>query len=600
MDFFQLWHQAIENVADACPDQSRQAILRLYETQVTLVLEPTQVRFLCSSLYIYKFFVMDAADLFEEICHLVSRSDLGLSVEVGNTAAAAQNTPGTPLQPQMHPAQQSIPQQQAPMQPSNDQPHAQSLRRTKRTAAAAAASGTVNSGRSRRTAAAQPQSQAAQPAAAQPQQPVNPQPYPQMQPQFCPPQGQPYSGIPQYQQMPQYAQQMSPYGSFQPGMVAQGMPQQMAQQQPLQMSPAAAPRSLLPSFMRYDPINPNKTFENYVTDPDNQMLVATAMSVAANPCNNNFNPFYIYGGSGLGKTHLLFAIANRIRAEHPNVSLIYIRAEEFIRHYVESTAKIGSKARGTDGESVHFQDLYTNNNVFIVDDIQNFIKGPKSRDAFFEIIADFIDRPNRQLILASDVAPGNLKGFSARLTSRFGSGVCCEVIPPSVETRKAIILKKCNEMGIDFGDHISNYIATHIRSNVREIEGAIKTLYTQYNLANKLTYEDAVRILANLVNASNQVLSIDSIKDRVSKEFEIQVAQMEGASRKKDVSTARSMAMALIRDLIPTTSLAEIGRAFNKDHSSVHEAIGRINRRRESDPELGSRYHRLKLSLKND
>lgn len=431
---------------------------------------------------------------------------------------------------------------------------------------------------------------------------------PQMQPQQ-PMQAQPLQGAPDSLQQT-YGENLygTPRGEYQaatPSLMARqprydgyAQGQQSLQQDMYEQPQAPAVRLPKPRFMRNDAINPNKTFENYVTDPDNRLLYATAVAVATNPGTSNYNPFYIYGGSGLGKTHLLFAIANRIRQNRPDCSMVYIRAEEFIRHYVESMAK-GRQTSFSD-QSLHFQDLYTENDVFIVDDIQNFAKSPKTRDTFFEIIAEFIDRPNRQLILASDVAPGNLKDFSARLTSRFGSGVCCEVFPPSAETRTAIVINKCKEIGFTLSDDIVNYVASHIRSNVREIEGALKTLFTQYSIQQSLTYDEAVRILSNLVNASNQVLSMDTIKERVAREFEIQVASMESAERKKTVSLARSMAMCLIRELIDTASLKEIGRAFNKDHSSVHEAIQRIERKMKSDPELSARYHRLKLSLKNE
>ena len=175
-------------------------------------------------------------------------------------------------------------------------------------------------------------------------------------------------------------------------------------------SKLAAIEKMFPNFRKRNPINPNKTFENYVIDPENKTLFATAIAVATNPGSSNYNPLYIYGASGLGKTHLLFAIANRIMQLNSDISIIYTRAEEFIRHYVESMASI--KKSPFDDQQVHFQDLYTEHDVFIVDDIQNFIKGPKARDAFFDIIAEFIDKPNRQLILASDVPPGNLNGFN--------------------------------------------------------------------------------------------------------------------------------------------------------------------------------------------
>ncbi|MCR5084318.1 MAG: chromosomal replication initiator protein DnaA [Succinivibrionaceae bacterium] len=347
-------------------------------------------------------------------------------------------------------------------------------------------------------------------------------------------------------------------------------------------------------------IHPEKTFENYVVDPDNQMLYATALAVAKNPGSSNYNPFYIYGASGLGKTHLLFAIANRIRETNPSISVLYTRAEEFIRNYVASMAT-GTKAQYSDSQ-VHFQDSYTEHNVFIVDDIQNFVRGNRARDTFFDIIADFLDQPGRQLILASDQPPGDLqsKGFSPRLTSRFGSGVCCEVVPPSLDTRRAIIMRKCEEFDVQMGEDIIEYISNHIRTNVREIEGAIKTLNIQKSTLGRIEYQDAVRILNSMINITNQVVTVDSIKERVSKEFDVTVTAMESAEKKKMVSLARSVAMSLANELIPSLSSSDIGKAFNKDHSSVLEAIKRVSRRRSEDPELEARYHRLFLSLKKD
>lgn len=352
----------------------------------------------------------------------------------------------------------------------------------------------------------------------------------------------------------------------------------------------------LPRFMREDHINPNKTFENYVPDPENNLIYIIAQKVAAEPGSSSVNPFYIYGGSGLGKTHLLFAIANRIKQTRSDISLIYTRAEGFIRSYVESM----SRKNAFDYQQVHFQELYTTQDVFIVDDIQNFIKGPKARDTFFDIIADFLEKPNRQLILASDVPPGNLKDFSPRLKSRFGSGVCREIFPPGTETRTAITLNKCREFHVELSDAIVDYIASHIRSNIREIEGAIKTLNSHIESFGSITYEEAVRTLSNLVNVPGQTVTMDAIKERVAKEFDVTVASLDSAQRKKAVSQARSLAMTLAHDLIPSLSLNDIGRAFSKDHSSVHEAIKRTRQRADSDAEMAAVYQKLKLSLKRD
>lgn len=352
----------------------------------------------------------------------------------------------------------------------------------------------------------------------------------------------------------------------------------------------------MPDFMRRDYINPTKTFENYVVDPENELIVTIAKKIAAEPGSANTNPFYIYGESGLGKTHLLFAIANRIQQTKPDVQLIYTRAEDFIHNYVEAV----SRQNSFDYKQVYFQDFYANAKVFIVDDIQNFVRAMKSRDTFFDIVADFLERSDKQLILASDQPPGNLQGFSTRLKSRFGSGVCREIYPPTSETRAAITLRKCREFQIALPDAIVQYIATHIRSNVREIEGALKTLNSHIVQYGSISYDEAVKMLSSRVNVAARSTSLEAIKERVAKEFEVTVESLNSAERKKSISTARSVAMSLARKLIPSLSLNDIGRSFNKDHSSVHEALKRTEQRLEEDPEFAAVFQNLTLSLKKE
>ncbi len=357
-------------------------------------------------------------------------------------------------------------------------------------------------------------------------------------------------------------------------------------------TPAQTAPEVIPLFLQKDSINPNKTFDNYVTDPENKLIVSIAEKVAARPGDTATNPLYIYGGSGLGKTHLLFAIANRIRATQPNVKVCYMRAESFIRYYVDSMSKKNQ-------QQIHFQDYFSTQNVFIVDDIQNFVKAKAARDTFFEIVAEFyMEDTGRQLVLASDTPPGGLESFSPRLISRFGSGVCREVYPPNSETRKAITMNKCREFHVNLSEDIIDYISTHIRSNVREIEGAIKSLNQVISQHGTITYEEAVKNLAALVNVKAQFVTIDAVKERVASEFDVTVESMESAERKKPVTNARSMAMKLAHDLIPSLSLNDIGRSFNKDHSSVHEAIKRTQKNIDENVELRAVYENLRLSLK--
>ena len=222
---------------------------------------------------------------------------------------------------------------------------------------------------------------------------------------------------------------------------------------------------------------------------------------------------------------------------------------------------------------------------------------------YFDIIADFLDKPGRQLILVSDVPPGNLKNFSPRLVSRFGSGVCREIYPPSSETRAAITLNKCRELNITLPESVVDYIAENIRSSVREIEGAIKTLASHLQVYGEITYDQAVNNLKNLVNVKSQITTLEAIKERVAKEFDLpKVEVLDSAARKKPIPTARAMAMCLASELIPALSLNDIGRSFNKDHSSVHEAIKKLRAKLldENEKELAAIYQNLTTSLKKD
>lgn len=564
MDYNQLWNSAVDALISQANGESERNQLELYRTQVRVHIEGNKICFTCNNIVIYETFAVSyLVRAFKEVSSLLGRSDMSVSVEFAQTAnqgpnALMQHNPSAMMQPSQ--AQAGQYGMQPVMQQQSYIPQGQQMNPA-----------LMQGGIPDYNGAMQPMQQ----------------------------------GYPNQWQGNAYGQSAMQGTMPQGGVAAEDMRIKERREFVSEQASAQAGKSRLaaiekmfPNIKRRNAINPSKTFENYVIDPENKILFATAVGVASNPGSSNYNPLYIYGGSGLGKTHLLFAIANHIMKTNPDKTIIYTRAEEFIRHYVESMANI--KKTPFDDQQVHFQDLYTEHDVFIVDDIQNFIKGPKAREAFFDIIAEFIDKPNRQLILASDVPPGNLNGFNARLTSRFGSGVCCEVMPPGIETRRAITMKKCKEMQINLSEEIANYIAVNIRSNIRELEGAIKTLNSHMQQNEVLTLEDAKRILTNLVNASNQVCSLDTIKERVSREFEVPVAAMESAEKKKTVSLARSMAMSLARDLIPSLSLSDIGRAFNKDHSSVHEAIKRIGKRIQAEPEIASKYNKLTLSLKKE
>lgn len=357
-------------------------------------------------------------------------------------------------------------------------------------------------------------------------------------------------------------------------------------------------------------VNPFKTFANFVPSLETSNLLHTVKLLAADPGNPMYNPLYIYGKSGLGKTHILNAIANEVQANFPDVHVVFSRAEDFIFNYVVAVS--GGKGRknyhgsGLPNGRIGFNEQFKRCQVIIIDDIQNFSKAKQSREAFFDIIAEFMERPNCQLILASDVSPKTLEkgGFQARLTSRFGSGVCCEMSMPGISARRTITAAKGIELGIKLSETLIDYIAFNIQTNVREIEGAVKTLNTQIYNYGFISFDEAKRQLAPFIppdrlSVQNTTgLSIDDIKSRVAFEFKVTVQDLESASKKKSISYARAMAMLVAKTLMPI-SLSDLGREFNKDHSSVSEAIKRMIKRLDTDQTLNNSFSGIVLELRD-
>lgn len=346
-----------------------------------------------------------------------------------------------------------------------------------------------------------------------------------------------------------------------------------------------------------DNTNPEKTFENYICDPRNTLCCEIAQKIAENPGDEDYNPLFLYGATGLGKTHLAMAIANRIKKNRPELSVLYIRAEEFIRLFVESMAK----SSYVDNQ-VSFEDSILQHDVFIIDDLQTLTKGERSRETFFKIIDNYLDEPGKQLIMTSSKPVGSFKNIPPRIISELGSGVCTEILPPSYENCVAITWQKCKEQKLKLDQPVVDYIAQKIRYNVRAIEGAVKTLKTQSEVtANRITYNDAVKLLSDLVESNSRYISIETIKEHVAEEYGVTVDSIESAAKNKNVSYARSMAMTLANDLIPNLSFKDIGTAFNKGHTYVYEAIKRTRERICDDRyEQSAIYERLIHSLKNN
>ena len=345
-------------------------------------------------------------------------------------------------------------------------------------------------------------------------------------------------------------------------------------------------------------VNPVKTFSTYVSDTRNFEILNAASLLAQYVGVPQVNPFLLYGDSGVGKTHILHAIANAIAYYHPEYKVAFIRAEEFLQNYVSSISESG-KNRFADSQ-IYFQQAFLQYDVLIFDDIQALAKGVKSRQVFFEVISAFLDRPGTQLIVASNQMPRELKdkGFDASLLSRMGSGLCMPLLKPNWANRRDIVNAKCQEMGITMSEDIVDYISMNLNPNVREIEGALKTLHSFLNSNGSLTYDDAVRTLSGFISAgAGHVLTISEIQSTVAKEFGVSVKDLLSSCKKKAISQARSLAMTIARDVIANNSLNDLGRAFKKDHTSVHEAIVRTRDRLQHDSALKEKYDHIIKAL---
>lgn len=247
-------------------------------------------------------------------------------------------------------------------------------------------------------------------------------------------------------------------------------------------------------------IRPDKTFDNYISDPRNNQLFELALKIAQNPGAKGYNPFFVYGQSGIGKTHLVLAIANRIKLTRPELTVRYTRGEEFIRLFVEYMTK--SEFQDT---TLSIESYTSHNDVLIIDDIQAISKDKKSLGTFIEIIAPYIELPKKQLIVTSTDFPRTLLKLASKRSSVLFSGVCGEMVPPSVGMLLSITRSKCEELDIQLDREVVEYIANNVSSNVRYIEGAIKTLKQHVeNNHNHITRDEAVYLLSDIVNCSKQ------------------------------------------------------------------------------------------------
>lgn len=342
--------------------------------------------------------------------------------------------------------------------------------------------------------------------------------------------------------------------------------------------------------LHVDPqLNPDYSFANFVEGDCNRLARSAGYAVAQNPGGTAFNPLLIYGGSGLGKTHLAQAIGIEVKEKFPDKIVLYVNANKFQTQFVEA---IRNNNRN---DFLHFYQMI---DVLIIDDVQEFAGKEKTQDTFFHIF-NHLHQSGKQLILTSDKPPVELKGMEQRLLSRFKWGLSADLMVPDFETRVAILKKKVYNDGIHLQDDILEYIASQVTNNVRELEGALVSLLAQSTLNKKEITLDLVReMIDKLVKNTTRELSIDYIQKVVSDYFSIPIDQMHSKTRKREIVQARQIAMYFSKNLTKS-SLATIGsQVGGKDHATVLHACKTVSNLFETDKRFRAYIEEIEKKLK--
>jgi chromosomal replication initiator protein len=330
------------------------------------------------------------------------------------------------------------------------------------------------------------------------------------------------------------------------------------------------------------------SFENFVAGKANQLARAAAMQVAEHP-GTSYNPLFIYGGVGLGKTHLLHAVGNFVLTQHPRAKVRYLHAAQYISDVVRAYQQ-----KSFD----EFKRYYHSLDMLLIDDIQFFTGKDRTQEEFFYAFNALIEA-HKQLIITCDTYPKDLAGMDERLKSRFSWGLSVAIEPPEQEMRVAIILKKADAVSVSISEEVAFFIAKHIRSNVRELEGALKSVmaYARFN-GKEITLDSAKDALKDLLSAQNRQITVDNIQRTVADYYKIKITDMHSKKRTRNIARPRQLAMALAKELTQM-SLPDIGDAFgNRDHTTVLHACRTIAALREKNHEINRDYHVLEQVLK--
>lgn len=334
-------------------------------------------------------------------------------------------------------------------------------------------------------------------------------------------------------------------------------------------------------------LDKNLSFDNFIEGKSNQLCRAAALQIS-NSDKTVYNPLLIYGGVGLGKTHIMHACGLRIKQRNPKRKVVYLHAERFVADMVSSLQH---------NRMDRFKNYYRSADVLLIDDIQFFAGKERSQEEFFHIFNGLLDGRN-QVILTCDRYPKDIKGLEDRLISRFGWGLTVAVEPPELETRIAIVKSKSSQAGNSLPEDVAFYIAKHIHSNVRELEGALRRVEAYANFTrNDIDLDLAKEALKDILAAQSRMITLDTIQKAVAEYFKIKISDLHSKSRKRVITRPRQIAMCLSKELT-NCSLPEIGSAFGgRDHTTVIHACDRINDLRNSDNNLAEDYQLLVRTL---
>lgn len=334
-------------------------------------------------------------------------------------------------------------------------------------------------------------------------------------------------------------------------------------------------------------LNPEFTFENFVEGKSNQLARAAASQVGENP-GRAYNPLFIYGGVGLGKTHLMHSVGNMIRSRNPEARVCYVHSERFV----------GDMVKGLQHNTIsEFKRAYRSLDALLIDDIQFFAGKERSQEEFFHTFNALLEG-QRQIILTCDRYPKEVNGLEERLKSRFGWGLTVAIEPPELETSVAILMSKAQAEGVTLPEEVAFFIAKRIRSNVRELEGALRRVIANSRFTGRpITLDFTKEALKDLLALQDKLVTVENIQKTVAEYFKIRVADLLSKRRSRSITRPRQIAMSLAKELT-SHSLPEIGDAFGgRDHTTVLHACRRVKALRETESRVEEDYLNLLRTL---